>query len=69
MNEIGSFLEMGMNLKSVKQSEISQKEKNKYCIFTKKGNAKECSSYSTITLISQASKVMLKILETSFNST
>ena len=60
---------MGMNLKSVKQSEISQKEKNKYCIFTKKGNAKECWSYSTITLISQASKVMLKILETSFNST
>ena len=67
-NEIGSFLEMRMNLESVIQSEISQEEKNKYCIFTKKGNAKECSSYSTITLISQASKVMLKILETSFNS-
>ena len=29
----------------------------------KKGNAKECSSYSTIALISQASKVMLKILQ------
>ena len=28
----------------------------------KKGNAKECSNYSTITLISHASKVMLKIL-------
>ena len=27
----------------------------------KKGNAKECSNYSTITLISHASKVMLKI--------
>jgi len=27
----------------------------------KKGNAKECSSYNTITLISHASKVMLKI--------
>ena len=63
-NEIGSFLEMRMNLESVIQSEISQKEKNKYCIFTKKGNAKESSSYSTITLISEASKVMLKILET-----
>ena len=29
----------------------------------KKGNAKECSSYRTIALISHASKVMLKILQ------
>ena len=29
----------------------------------KKGNAKECSNYSTIALISQTSKVMLKILQ------
>ena len=29
----------------------------------KKGNAKECSNYNTITLISDASKVMLKILQ------
>ena len=29
----------------------------------KKGNAKECSNYHTIALISQASKVMLKILQ------
>ena len=29
----------------------------------KKGNAKECSNYHTITLISPASKVMLKILQ------
>ena len=29
----------------------------------KKGNAKECSSYRTIALISYASKVMLKILQ------
>ena len=29
----------------------------------KKGNAKECSNYSTIALISLASKVMLKILQ------
>ena len=29
----------------------------------KKGNAKECSSYWTISLISHASKVMLKILQ------
>ena len=29
----------------------------------KKGNAKECSNYHTIALISNASKVMLKILQ------
>ena len=29
----------------------------------KKGNAKECSNYHTIVLISQASKVVLKILQ------
>ena len=29
----------------------------------KKGNAKECSHYSTIALIAHASKVMLKILQ------
>ena len=32
----------------------------------KKGNAKECSNYHTIALISQASKVMLKILQAKF---
>ena len=31
--------------------------------FNPKGNAKECSHYHTIALISQASKVMLKILQ------
>ena len=30
----------------------------------KKGNAKECSNYRTIALISHASRVMLKILQT-----
>ena len=29
----------------------------------KKGNAKECSNYCTIALISHTSKVMLKILQ------
>ena len=32
----------------------------------KKGNAKECSNYQTITLILHASKVMLKILQARF---
>ena len=35
----------------------------------KKGNAKECSNYCTIALISHASKVMLKISKPRFNST
>ena len=38
----------------------------KRSVFTpipKKGNAKECSNYGTIALISHASKVMLKILQ------
>ena len=33
---------------------------------SKKGNAKECSNYCTIALISHVSKVMLKILQASF---
>ena len=32
----------------------------------KKGNAKECSNYHTIALISHTSKVMLKILQVRF---
>ena len=32
-------------------------------LISKKGNAKECSNYHTIALISHASKVMLKILQ------
>ena len=35
----------------------------------KKGNAKECSDYCTVALISHASKVMLKILKARLNST
>ena len=31
--------------------------------FLKKGNAKECSNYCTIAIISHTSKVMLKILQ------
>ena len=33
-NEIGSFLETWMDIESVIQSEVSQKEKNKYHILT-----------------------------------
>ena len=33
-NKIGSSLVTWMDLESVKQSEVSQKEENKYCIVT-----------------------------------
>ena len=36
-----------------------------FTLIPKKGNAKECSDYHTIALISDASKVMLKILQAS----
>ena len=38
-------------------------EKASFIPVPKKGNAKECSNYHTIALISHASKVMLKILQ------
>ena len=38
-------------------------EKSVFIPIPKKGNAKECSNYRTIALISPASKVMLKILQ------
>ena len=38
-------------------------EKVSFHYNSKKGNAKECSNYRTIALISHASKVMLKILQ------
>ena len=44
-------------------------EKSVFIPIPKKGNAKECSNYRTIALISHASKVMLKILKPGFNNT
>ena len=35
MNEIGSFVEMWIDLESVIQSKVSQKLKNKYCTLTR----------------------------------
>ena len=37
-----------------------------FILISKKGNAKECSNYCTIALISHASKVILKILQARF---
>ena len=38
-------------------------KRSAFIAIPKKGNAKECSNYRTIPLISHASKVMLKILQ------
>ena len=38
-------------------------QKSVFIPIPKKGNAKECSNYCTIALISHSSKVMLKILQ------
>ena len=38
-------------------------EKVSFITLPKKGNAKECSNYCTIALISHVKKVMLKILQ------
>ena len=40
-------------------------KKSVFISIPKKGNAKECSNYHTIALISHARKVMLKILQAS----
>ena len=40
-----------------------------FLLSPKKGNAKECSNYCTIALISHASKVMLKISKPGFSNT
>ena len=42
-------------------------ERSVFIPIPKKGNAKECSNYCTIALISQASRVMLKILQARFH--
>ena len=40
-----------------------------FILIPKKGNAKECSNYCMIVLISHASKVMLKILQARLQNT
>ena len=46
----------------MENSAVAQK-KSVFIPIPKKSNAKECSNYCTIALISHASKVMLKILQ------
>ena len=40
-------------------------EKVSFIPIPRKGNAKECSNYCTVTLISHTGKVMLKVLQAS----
>ena len=49
--------------KSGKQQWPQDWKRSVFIPIPKKGNAKECSNYCTIALISHASKVMLKILQ------
>ena len=49
--------------KCEKLSSGHRTEKSVFIPIPKKGNAKECSNYHTIVLISYASRVMLKILQ------
>ena len=50
--------------KNVENSAVATRlEKVSFIPNAKKGNAKECSNYRTIVLISHASEVMLKILQ------
>ena len=42
---------------------VTRLEKVSFIPNAKKGNAKECSNYCTVALISHASKVMIKILQ------
>ena len=52
---------------NLENSEVAQDwTRSVFIPVPKKGNAKECSSYRTIALISHASKVMLKILQARF---
>ena len=52
---------MSVNLEN--SAVATELEKMRFIPIPKKGNAKECSNYCTIALISHASKVMLKILQ------
>ena len=42
---------------------VTGQERSVFIIIPKKGNAKECSNYCTVALISHARKEMLKILQ------
>ena len=51
------------------QQRLQDGKRSVFIPVPKKGNAKECSNYCTIALISHASKVMLKILQAGISNT
>ena len=53
---------------NLENSAVATEWKSSVFISTTKDSAKECSNYSTIGLISPASKVMLKILQVRLES-
>ena len=53
---------MSANLEN--QQWLQDWKKSVFISIPKKGNAKECSNYQTTALISHASEVMLKVLQT-----
>ena len=65
VNHKCSFLKLS-NIHLENTAVATELEKVSFHSNQKKGSAKECSNYSTIALISHASKVMLKILEDRF---
>ena len=48
---------------NLENSAVATGQETAFIPIPKKGNAKECSNYRTIALISHASKVMLKVLQ------
>ena len=49
---------------NLKNSAVATGQKRSdFILIPKKGNAKECSNYRTIALISHASNIMLKVLQ------
>ena len=59
-----SALNMSVNLEN--SAVATRLEKGSFHSNLKVGNAKECSNYHTTVIISHASKVMLKILQATF---
>ena len=59
---------MPANLENSAVATFPGLERSVFIPIPKKGNAKECSNYHAIALISHASKVMLKILQPGFSN-
>ena len=48
------------------QQQPQERKRSVFVPIPKKGDAKECSNYCTIVLLSHANKIMLKILQVQF---